>query len=579
MNFYVYDLDYYYIKLEDPIIEEDEDSDLKIKFKFNDELDKKVYIYLDNSEEKDYSFNKEIDKTVSLDFDGLYKEVKVVVKLDDNGKTIFERIIPVLVYNIDDIKFEFDDYETLSFETDEFELSNKNSKVEIKINLEDLTIEKKYENVGNVGDFDINIFENLNDEDKIKLLEDLLYDLSDGKIEVDYKIKIYFYNDSSLTNLIDYKEIKDDSYEIKDYDSYKLQTDDSFDIKLDVLEYNNTINSYSKIHVKTKTKVDFGSEDKVDVKTCVLFNNLKRCKTENFEEDELEEKVFDFYLDVGEVEEGEYNLIIYAKDDDDKNIIWKIKRVYVDNKDTVLIKIDTPYLLGKEGETKYIKIELRNLDNNDLNGKIILNYNGKTQIKEFNLKEKEQKTITIPVKLEESGEIIIRVDGVKTIMYNNKIDVNVIKKEINTQKENEKKEKNNEVDQKKLSNKEEVMNNNNIKCTVDKEIIYSKKDKTFLKIESEPNTKINVVSEFGNVLVNPKDFVLEDQNSKTIMIEKAGEEEVSDIIKITCEKGNMKKEIEVPIVIETINWKNYVIYGIIGVSVLLVFLIIIYLLI
>jgi len=584
---YVYDLSYSYIKLEKQIIEEDEDVDLKIKFKFGDDLDKEVKIYLDNSKKESYSFDDKIDKKVSLDFDNLYKEVKVKVFLEDNKKEIFEKTIPVLVYNIEDVKFDFDDYKTLNFETDEFELSNPNNKVELKIEIEDLKITKYFKNKENIGDFDVDILEGLSDSEKINLIEDLLNDLSEGEIKVDYKIKIYLYNDSNLTKEIDSEEVEDEDYKIKDYDNDEIQTDDSFDIKLDVLEYNDTINSYSTLKTKVKTKINFDSEDEVDVETCAIFNGIKKCKSENFEEDDLEEKVFDFYFNVGELEDKDYYLVVYAKDDDEKNIIWKFKKIYVDNNKVVNLKVINSYLTGKKDEKKNLQIELRNIDDNRIDFDLILDYNGKVITKHIELKGKEKKVINIPITLKESGTIIIRAgNDVKLIGGNKKINVKVFKSEkieIKT-KTNNKKNKNDNNN--KENNKKEIEKSNRIskeikekiECNVDKDTIYSNKNKVFLKINSEKGVKIKVNSEFGNVLINPKEFVL-DEESKTILIEKTKEGEINDIIKITCEKNGVKKEIEVPLVIETKNWINYIIYGgIIGASVLLVFLIIVYIL-
>jgi hypothetical protein len=561
---------------DDKIIKKDEDLKVKIKFKNEDELDKEVYLYLDGSEEKDYSYDDKLDKETKLNVDDLVKEFKckVLITEDDINKEIYNFSQKILVYDIDPLSFDFDDEETLEVNTEDFDLSNEENKVVIKLSLEDHDYVFEFENKTSIDDFDFNIFDNdeiKDDEDKIKLIKDLLEDLSSNEgVEISYKVKLYLYNNGSL---VDDKEVLDENYYLKNYeDEGSIEFDESGnDFSLEILEFPQEAQIMDKLNAKVLAKLKDGKD--FNLKVCMAFNGESYCKSVYLEEDEEEKKEVEFSIDIPkDIKPGDYKVYFYAYDEDNDKILWKSKDIKIKAKKAVKIIVDNQVLIGKEGETKNLELNVENLYDDTLTTTLTVECGDQFIKKSITLKKGEIKRLNIPLKIEENcnGKVY---SNVKMVDSENEFSIIVHKNKEITKEEN----KSNKIEE---ENKEK--NIEMFYCKVNKDLIYSDKDLDYLTIQAPLHTKVNISFDREKLIVNPYSFEIKDKNEKQIKIIRNSDDKIVDIIKITCKKDN--KEIEKDVIVyfkekSKLTKEKLIIGGIIGVSALVIIGIIIFLLI
>ena len=537
-DLYVYYLNSKKCKLDDYIIEEDDDTELSIKFKDeNEDLDKILEIYLDNDLEKDYEFDDEIEKDLSVDMDELYKKVSCKIKIKGNNKYIYSKELPVLIYDIDKLTFDFDEYDKLEVKTDDFDLSNKQNKIELKISIGDYDYEFEWYNKTSVSDFTIDLFNNdeiKDDEDKIDLIKDLLEDFtSDDGIEINYDLTLYLYNNSRE---IDHKDVfSDETYYVKDFPEDKsVEFSGKNDFKLEVLDYNQTIEQFSyftgKVLVKAKEGNDF------DVKVCMAIEGNSYCKTVTLDEDddEDEEKVVELSKYIEKT--GNYKVVFYAYDEDDSKIIWKTKEFNVKSVKGINLEILNQVLVGFKGETKTLKVQVENPSNSNLNVNLIVRCGDEVNTKKVSLKAGERKIVEIPIKLSEECNGKVEAN-VKTL--NNENTFSIIIKEKNNEKNAEEKET------KGTSKKfEETEKEENV-CFVREDLIYSKKDNLSFKIIANNGSEINIEYNDEVITVVPSNFVSKGENIVTVI--RKTDDVIMDNLRITCKKDGEKKTTEVTV--------------------------------
>ncbi|MEO2154355.1 MAG: hypothetical protein ABGW69_00950 [Nanoarchaeota archaeon] len=544
------------------------------KFKYVDHLDKKVYLYLNDEEETDYSFSDELKKTFDLPLDIAYDlfSCKVKVVEDDKNVEIYNNSYPILVYYISPFSFNFEDETNLKVSFEDFDLSNKNNTINISIILEGYEYKFNYSNETSIDDFIFNIFDSPNldkNKDKIMLISNLLEDFATLEgVPIDYRVLISLYNG---TKLLDVKKVKDNTYYLKDYeDEGIVRLEDNNDFKLDLINYNSQVEQGDKL--KVKANIEYRSGNSFDTFICVAFNGKSYCKKINLNDNDNKEKIINFNISIN-ANPGQYKAFLYAYDKEHNVIKWESFNVDVKPIKGVKLEIEDSLIKAKKGQTTNLSLEVINPTNLSLSG-ILEVYCNKTLLtkKGFYLNSNSSKEIKIPIKVESDCNGFVDVKGVKLLNKRPTFSIVIIPENNFNLPTNDVKNNFSYQRNSNLNNKKEI------ECNTDKDLYYSKGDTITLKVYSIRGAKVLISSETNLISVNPSSFTSTGED-KVIIKRKSNETIYTDLI-ISCEYNSIKKTKDVTIYfykIEKPFWENkkLIAYTLIGTGIaILVFVII-----